>query len=84
MINPRKITSFEVFLGNQIRLERIKYKISQRIIAKELDITPQQVQKYEMGINKISILRFVQIANLLRLKTDLIFWYDSYLASGKQ
>jgi transcriptional regulator with XRE-family HTH domain len=54
-----------VHLGRLIRELRKTRGMSQMKLAEELDVTYQQVQKYENGTTKVSVSRLVQIANIL-------------------
>lgn len=56
-------------LGRKLRLKRISVGFSQQKLAKQLDITFQQIQKYENGINRISVSRLIQISKVLKIST---------------
>lgn len=55
----------DVALGAAIRQRRMLLGISQEKLADQLDVTFQQVQKYEKGANRVSWSRLVQIAKAL-------------------
>ena len=61
-------------MGRRIRLRRAEKGISQIALAKHLDISFQQVQKYEKGINRVGAARLQQIAEMLGV--DIPFFYD--------
>jgi transcriptional regulator with XRE-family HTH domain len=61
-------------MGRRIRLRRAEKGISQIALAKHLDISFQQVQKYEKGINRVGAARLQQIAEVLGV--DISFFYD--------
>lgn len=48
--------------GRKIRPIRVERGISQQEVANSPGITFQQLQKYEKGINRVSVSRSVQIA----------------------
>lgn len=52
--NTRKPHSIDVHVGNQLRIRRQLLKMSQEAIGDILDVTFQQVQKYERGSNRLS------------------------------
>lgn len=52
-------------VGENIKARRTKVGISQTKLALELDITFQQVQKYEKGSNRVSASRLYEIAKIL-------------------
>ncbi len=55
----------DVELGRRVREVRTARRCTQERLAAELQITFQQVQKYENGTNRISATRLVEIANCL-------------------
>ena len=52
----------DVTVGAHVRRLRIAHRISQETLADRLDLTFQQVQKYEKGTNRISASKLHQIA----------------------
>ena len=52
-------------VGIRIRQARIMLGFSQQQLATQLDITFQQVQKYEKGINNVNASRLLAIARIL-------------------
>ncbi len=44
-------------VGDRLRQQRIVAGLSQSELAKEAGITSQQIQKYEMGYNRVSASR---------------------------
>ena len=67
-------------LGWTLRSQRRGNKISSNVIARELKITIQQLQKYEVGENRIPIDKFVKYCELLKVKPD---WLSDW-AKGKE
>jgi transcriptional regulator with XRE-family HTH domain len=59
-------------MGRRIRLRRREKRISQIDLARHLELSFQQVQKYEKGINGSA--RLQQIAKMLDV--DIPFFYD--------
>lgn len=57
---------FDVALGARIRIRREALKITQAQLADASDVTFQQIQKYERGINRVSAGRLAQIAAKLK------------------
>ncbi len=72
--SPRSAVSANIEMGRRIRLRRAEKGISQIALAKHLDISFQQVQKYEKGINRVGAARLQQIAEMLGV--DIPFFYD--------
>lgn len=52
-------------LGERVRARRLEIDMSQETLAGKCTITFQQIQKYEKGINRISVSRLLQIAKVL-------------------
>jgi transcriptional regulator with XRE-family HTH domain len=69
-------------IGQRIRLRRIEVEMSQHALAEELGLSFQQIQKYEMGVNRVNTQRLQQIATTLRL--PISFFYDGANANAKQ
>jgi transcriptional regulator with XRE-family HTH domain len=55
-------------------LRRAEKGISQIALAKHLDISSHQVQKYEKGVNRVGASRLQQTAEMLGV--DMPFFYD--------
>jgi len=63
----------EKHIGQQIKMLRISKKMSQKALAEELGITYQQVQKYETGMNRISVARVWQFCKIFSVTPDFLF-----------
>ena len=66
-------------IGQRIRLRRAEVEMSQHALAGELGLSFQQIQKYEMGVNRVNAQRLQQIATALRV--PISFFYN---ANAKQ
>ena len=62
------------FIGQQITLFRKEKKISRTKFAKILDISQQQLSKYEDGSNRISFAKLIIIAQTF--KVDINYFYE--------
>lgn len=60
-------------IGARIRARRLLLNMSQTALAEPLNITFQQVQKYEKGTNRIGGSRMMQIAALLKTTPSALF-----------
>ena len=56
----------DVAIGQRVRERRRAIGMSQQELAEQLDVSFQQVQKYERGANRISFSRLVEVAGALR------------------
>ena len=57
--------AIDMHVGKRIRLRRTLLGMSQEQLGSELDITFQQVQKYERGANRVSASRLWDISQFL-------------------
>ncbi len=57
--------NFNKHLGNKLKLRRLALGLTQTKVAKAINVTFQQIQKYEKGTNGVSS-KF--ILNLLKIK----------------
>src|SRR5262245_39671161 len=60
-------------VGLRIRLRRRELGINQSALARLVNISFQQIQKYEMGVNRVSGSMLWEIAHALR--TDVSYFY---------
>lgn len=64
----------DVHVGQRIRLRRTLLGMSQEQLAEKLDITFQQVQKYERGANRVSASRLWDLSQIL--DTEIGYFFD--------
>jgi transcriptional regulator with XRE-family HTH domain len=69
-------------VASRIRLRRLQMGMSQEDLALSLNLTFQQVQKYEKGTNRVSAGRLYDIATALSVPLE--FFYEGWSASGEQ
>ena len=60
-------------VGARVRMRRMMLSMSQEKLGDALDLTFQQVQKYEKGTNRIGASRLQQIANILQVPVSFFF-----------
>jgi transcriptional regulator with XRE-family HTH domain len=65
MVRKRLLDETDQLVARNIRYQRMQRGLSQDAVAQELGLTFQQLQKYEKGVNRISIGRLVRIAKIL-------------------
>jgi transcriptional regulator with XRE-family HTH domain len=61
----RSCNKIDKYIGNKILSLRLALGLSRDQLAKKIDVTQQQLQKYEKGTNRISVSRLVVIAKAL-------------------
>ncbi|MCF8466111.1 MAG: helix-turn-helix domain-containing protein [Sneathiella sp.] len=62
-------------VGERIRERRTMMGLTQEHLAQALDISYQQVQKYETGANRVSAGRLYEIAK--RLEVDVAYFFEN-------
>ena len=70
----RKNHAIDRHLGARVRLARIEKRISQGALGEQLGISFQQVQKYELGKDRISASQLINIAR--SLEKDISFFFE--------
>ncbi len=65
--------NFNRHLGAQLRMRRLALGLTQTKVAQAINVTFQQIQKYEKGTNGISSLRIMQLANFLKVPVTYFF-----------
>ena len=68
--------NFNRHLGTKLRLRRLALGLTQTKVAQAINVTFQQIQKYEKGTNGISSLRIMQLANFL--KVPVVYFFENY------
>ena len=72
--------SFNTHLGNKLKLRRLALGLTQTKVAKAINVTFQQIQKYEKGTNGVSSIRLLQLSNYLKVPINYFFEdYSEYL-----
>jgi transcriptional regulator with XRE-family HTH domain len=74
--NPtdRRPNPIDLHVGSRVRMRRKILRVSQEKLAEGLDLTFQQVQKYERGANRISASKLFEIAKALN--TPVSYFFD--------
>ena len=63
-------------LGKKLRLRRTSLGLTQTQVAQAINVTFQQIQKYEKGTNGVSSARLLQLSNFL--KVQIKFFFEDY------
>ena len=66
----KRISEVDLQIGARIRRQRILNGMSQEALAEALNISFQQIQKYEKGLNRVSASRLAQIAALFGVSME--------------
>ena len=68
--------NFNIHLGKKLRMRRLSLGLTQTKVAEAINVTFQQIQKYEKGTNGVSSARLMQISNFL--KVPVTYFYEEY------
>ena len=68
--------NFNRHLGSKLRMRRLALGLTQTKVAQAINVTFQQIQKYEKGTNGISSLRLMQLSNFL--KVPIIYFFEGF------
>lgn len=70
---PRSPDAVDALVGRRIGDRRSAMGLSQTALSQRLGVSPQQVQKYEAGANRISASRLSDIAAALGVAPGVLF-----------
>ena len=68
--------NFNVHLGKKLRLRRLSLGLTQTKVAQAINVTFQQIQKYEKGTNGVSSNRLMQLSQFL--KVPIIYFFEDF------
>ena len=68
--------NFNVHLGKKLRLRRLSLGLTQTKVAQAINVTFQQIQKYEKGTNGVSSSRLLQLSQFLKI--PITYFYENY------
>ena len=68
--------NFNKHLGNKLKLRRLALGLTQTKVAKAINVTFQQIQKYEKGTNGVSSNRLMQLSKFL--KVPIIYFFEDF------
>ena len=74
--------NFNKHLGSKLKLRRLALGLTQTKVAKAINVTFQQIQKYEKGTNGVSSIRLLQLSNYLKVPINYFFEdFSEYLTN---
>ncbi|MFL2889323.1 MAG: helix-turn-helix domain-containing protein [Pelagibacteraceae bacterium] len=68
--------NFNNHLGKKLRMRRLSLGLTQTRVAQAINVTFQQIQKYEKGTNGVSSNRLMQLSDFL--KVPITYFYEDY------
>ncbi len=76
----RKPNPVDVHVGSRVRYRRMIIGMSQEKLGEKMNLTFQQIQKYEKGTNRIGASRLFQLAKILEVPVGY-FFEDAFASS---
>jgi len=73
--------NFNIHLGKKLRMRRLSLGLTQTKVANAINVTFQQIQKYEKGTNGVSSSRLMQLSSFL--KVPITYFYEDYIDSSQ-
>jgi len=78
-------TNFNKHLGSKLKVRRLSLGLTQTKVAKAINVTFQQIQKYEKGTNGVSSIRLLQLSNYLKVPINYFFEdFSEYLINKER
>ena len=68
-----KASDYDKTIGRRLRLLRLERGLTQEQLAERLNITFQQIQKYEKGTNRVAAGRLQALAKILKVPPAYFF-----------
>ena len=68
--------NFNIHLGKKLRMRRLSLGLTQTKVAQAINVTFQQIQKYEKGTNGVSSNRLMQLSEFL--KVPIIYFFEDF------
>ena len=72
--------TFNAHLGRKLRMRRLSLGLTQTKVANAINVTFQQIQKYEKGTNGVSSSRLIQLSGFL--KVPITYFFEDYTDSN--
>ena len=79
--NGRKPNPVDVHVGSRVRYRRTIIGMSQEKLGEKMNLTFQQIQKYEKGTNRIGASRLFQFSKILEVPVGY-FFEDAFASSA--
>jgi len=68
--------NFNIHLGKKLRMRRLSLGLTQTKVAQAINVTFQQIQKYEKGTNGVSSNRLMQLSQFL--KVPIVYFFEDF------
>lgn len=77
----KSTSEFDVKFGEKLEYNRVLKGFTRQQLAKQLNITQQQLQKYEKGVNRVSVSRAYDICRILNIELEWLIGSDLVVKS---
>lgn len=67
IILTKSITNLDVYIGAKVRELRLKHKVTLKEITKTLNVSNQQLMRYEVGIHRVTASKLIILAKLFNV-----------------
>jgi len=68
--------NFNLHIGKKLKFKRLQLGLTQTKVALSIQVSFQQIQKYEKGVNGVSSEKLLDLANYL--KVPITYFYEGY------
>jgi transcriptional regulator with XRE-family HTH domain len=72
-MGSKRTDTVDLVVGQNIRMYRMRGKLSQRELGQQVGVAVAQIQKYEVGKNRVSAGRLNEIARVLGVSLPTLF-----------
>lgn len=79
-----KSIQIDKYIGDKIHQTRIAMGLSRQQLAEAIDVTHQQLHKYEKATNRISASKLIMIADVLKMPIESFFEKDEGYSTTNQ
>ena len=78
---PRKASEIDVLVGIRVQLRRLDLGMTQGALAQLLNVSCQQIQKYETGTNRISAGCLWELSQVLSV--PITFFFEDWVGAQR-
>ncbi|MEZ2760150.1 helix-turn-helix domain-containing protein [Providencia vermicola] len=77
-VNPAKLSLYDLKDNINLRLGRVIKSVrkgkglTEKELAAKLNISQQQLSRYERGVNNFNLIRIIEVMNLLDIEPDIL------------
>ena len=78
---PRKATEIDALVSTRVRIRRLDLGMTQIALGRRLNVSSQQIQKYETGTNRISAGCLWELSQVLSV--PISFFFEDWDRAGR-